>query len=323
MEKISIIIPAYNTEKYIEKCISSALNQTYENIEVVVIDDGSTDRTLDAARECAEKDHRIVLETQANKGVSAARNHGLDIASGDYVMFLDSDDWLEPDAAETLMNETSGNNKVLVGADFFDVCLNEGNELCRESMCCGDQRMAFERNDCLMYFDKSEYRLRSSCYKLFSMAVIRANDLRFNEKIHHGEDGLFVFDYVCLMDKFIYLPKALWNIYDRPGSATKSSYNKKMLSSLDAVNLMLTHDDLNEEIVKMLKSYYVERALSVEWTAIDEENSEDDVKFLRGIVRKNFSDYFYTKRTLSNFLYILLMGYSPLPIVRFVKKHKK
>lgn len=100
---ISIIIPIYNTERYLDRCIKSVVSQTYKRLEIILIDDGSTDGSLAISEKYVSEDPRAKLIRQSNRGASAARNAGLDIAQGDYVMFVDSDDWIETNMAETLL----------------------------------------------------------------------------------------------------------------------------------------------------------------------------------------------------------------------------
>ena len=105
MEKlVSIIIPAYNTEKYIGNCIESVIKQTYHNLEVIIVNDGSEDNTLGIITKARLRDNRVVVINQENNGPSAARNAGLKICRGDYVFFLDSDDWLIPNCIEKLIS---------------------------------------------------------------------------------------------------------------------------------------------------------------------------------------------------------------------------
>lgn len=100
---ISIVIPCYNVEEYIDKCLNSILNQSYKNIELICINDGSTDKTLSIIEQFADRDSRIKLHNQANKGLSKTRSLGLKYASGDYIMFVDADDWLSTDCIETVL----------------------------------------------------------------------------------------------------------------------------------------------------------------------------------------------------------------------------
>lgn len=112
MSKVSIIIPVYNVEKYLDKCLKSVLNQTYKNIEIIVINDGSTDNSLKICKKY--KDKRIVLIDKENGGVSSARNKGLQLASGKYITFVDSDYWLELDAIENMVSFIEKENADLV-----------------------------------------------------------------------------------------------------------------------------------------------------------------------------------------------------------------
>ena len=122
MEKlVSIIIPAYNTEKYIGNCIESVIKQTYHNLEVIIVNDGSEDNTLEIITKARLRDNRIVVINQENNGPSAARNAGLKICRGDYVFFLDSDDWLIPNCIEKLI---SIEKKKKVDIIFFDYYKN-------------------------------------------------------------------------------------------------------------------------------------------------------------------------------------------------------
>ena len=93
-KKISIIIPVYNAEKYLKCCLDSILNQSYKNLEIIIINDGSTDNSLKVIEEYKKNDNRIILISQKNQGVSKSRNNGLELATGDYIMFIDPDDWI-------------------------------------------------------------------------------------------------------------------------------------------------------------------------------------------------------------------------------------
>lgn len=109
-EKISIIIPAYNVSLYVKKCVESVCNQSYKNLEIIVVDDGSTDNTLEILQQMEKQDSRINVIHKENGGLSSARNAGLKIATGNYIMFLDSDDWIENDCCnETIVNIKKNN----------------------------------------------------------------------------------------------------------------------------------------------------------------------------------------------------------------------
>jgi len=119
--KISVIVPVYNVEKYVSKCIESIINQTYRNLEIIIVNDGSTDKSGDICDYYAKKDDRIVLIHQENQGLSMARNNAIDIASGDYVGFVDSDDWIASDMYHTLYGNATEYGADISMCNFYNV----------------------------------------------------------------------------------------------------------------------------------------------------------------------------------------------------------
>ena len=118
-EKISIIIPAYNVEKFIAKCLDSVITQNYKNLDIIVVDDGSKDKTGSIIDDYATKDDRICVVHQPNGGLPNARNTGIKYAKGDYVMFLDSDDWIEPTCCEIVADEIQREKADLVFFEYY------------------------------------------------------------------------------------------------------------------------------------------------------------------------------------------------------------
>lgn len=121
MSKVSIIVPVYNSERYIRRCIESLMNQTYTDIEIIIINDGSTDKSLGIIEELAKKDSRIILINQENRGVSYARNAGLKKVSGDYIGFVDSDDYIEKQMYEKLIQAAETSDADIVECGYYEV----------------------------------------------------------------------------------------------------------------------------------------------------------------------------------------------------------
>lgn len=124
MEKeklLSVIIPMYNVENYVEECLMSVSKQTYENLEIIVINDGSTDNSLLIAKSYAKRDNRISIYDFENAGLSEARNRGVRIAQGDYIAFLDSDDWVERDMYKILMQEAIKNDLDMIKCAICEI----------------------------------------------------------------------------------------------------------------------------------------------------------------------------------------------------------
>lgn len=315
VSKVGIIIPTYNVEQYIFRGIESCINQTYLNIEIIIVDDGSTDSTYEIAKSYARQDDRIVTYKQKNFGVSSARNKALEICTSDYVIFLDSDDWLELDTVEKLINHLPNSNEnVLVSADTYFAYFRE-DDIFKEKSPYIMNPIEMSSDDALLFTSKHPYKLCSSCYKLFSMNVIRKNNLRFEQNIKHGEDGLFVFEYLKCIDKFIYFPELLWNILERPGSATQSSYNKTFLSAIDAVDKMLAYDNC-KELDKTLKNYKTQRMMGVLCCAIvDLKQTKEDVVKVRKELRKDIIRFIITEKSIKRRLIYIFVSFAPKKIV--------
>ena len=282
-ELVSIIIPTYNVENYVCRGIESCINQTCKNIEIVIIDDGSTDNTPNIIKKYAENDKRIKYFFQKNHGVSNARNKGLDFASGDYVIFLDSDDWLELNTVEYLLNMKKKYENYFITTNFKSVYL-ENKKIKKNQELQNTQETLEVVNSKKIYssFILDKYRMKSSCYKLFSKKILTDNNIYFREDIYHGEDGLFVFEYLLHVENILYSTKQLWNILERPNSASRGKFNKKLFTAITSVEEMikLVKDDKNLE--KELKKYLCLRTRYVFFEGIkDDKLNKNEEKFLK------------------------------------------
>ena len=216
---ISVIVPVYKVEKYLEKCVNSILCQSYSDLEIILVDDGSPDNCGKICDEIALKDKRIRVIHQENKGLAAARNAGLVIAQGKYVAFVDSDDTIESGAYLMLHNmiETYGTDIAI--CECRKVKENESLKLVEYS----------KYEDMLL--DNSElWELvfgqlnNSSCNKLYKRNLI--GDLRFPEKVVHGEDLLFNIEYLAKCSRGVYNEAPVYNYLSRNNSITRSSFNE-------------------------------------------------------------------------------------------------
>lgn len=326
MVKVSIIIPAYNVEQYITRGIESAIYQTESDIEIIIVDDGSTDGTWNIIQRYAALDGRIKTFHQDNAGVSAARNKALELAIGEYILFLDSDDWLELETVEVLLNNADSSDKVLVCSECYFVDISKDGKLVLEQQGKGITNKEFSKEDSLLYVGRrSPLKLQSSCYKLFQRTVINEATLRFNTSIFQGEDGLFTFEYLLNIDRVKYISAPLWNILNRPGSACNSGYTKKWLTSIDAINRMLDYKNgLSDRIIHNLFAFRAERAMWIEIECLRVKNSDmKDAEYAREILK---TDYQYLIARRSNFklkIQCLLLRYCPIillrPLLRFTK----
>lgn len=217
---ISIIIPVYNTLEYLERCFDSVSAQNYKNIEVLVIDDGSTDGSGDYCDNYAKKDFRFRVIHKDNEGVSKARNTGLDIANGEYIAFVDSDDSVENSIYEVLyasLKEFDA-DMVICNQTHF----TQGKKEKREVL----NRVAVLNNE-----EALEEILLGRAFggtpwnKLFKKSMVQ--NIRFQEDVHYAEDLLFSVEVLLNCNKTVYVPEALYNYYDRETSGWKSAFSPK------------------------------------------------------------------------------------------------
>ncbi len=227
MERVSIIIPAYNAEEYIIACLESLEKQTYENIEIVVVDDGSTDNTYSLVEEYSNGHSNVVLFHQENGGVCSARNKGLDIATGKYIMFLDSDDTISFDSIKYLYD-----NMVLYEAQISAGCLT-GNEEEMEAVNDFNSTIWSGEKGVLSSIEDNPFTY-SSCAKLYEKNVL--DGVRFVEgrKIH--EDSYFIF---CIMLKnptVVVSDKPVYFYRSNPNGASKAIFSDKFFDILYFAN---------------------------------------------------------------------------------------
>ncbi len=234
MECISIIVPVYKTEKYLPQCIESILKQTYENLEILLIDDGSPDRCGDICDEYAAKDSRIKVIHQPNKGVSAARNAGLDCATGTYVGFVDADDWIEPDMYEKLHDWMKNEDVRIIGCGW--ITYFQGIERWFESVYSKPIRLKGEAliSQLLLrgYFKGVLWN------KLIDRRLIDEYSIRLDEDLFYNEDELFLLRCAIASGEAYYLPKPFYHYRVHNASAVHT-FSEKHLTRIESRQRMI------------------------------------------------------------------------------------
>lgn len=262
--KVSFIIPAYNIEKYIGKCLDSILKQTFQDFEIVVVNDGSSDGTGKVLDEYAQKDSRIKVLHKKNEGVSAARNDGVKMASGKYILFWDGDDFAEDYTCEELVNimETKGVDSVVYGyyrykdGAVFETCLPyfdkefyEGGEIL-DKMVPQFVGLSYDKiNAWLRGEDKALYVENPALWRIMvSRDIIVDNDLKFDTRLKVGEDTCFISEYLSCAKKVYVQQKCYYYLVTRETS-TIFVYEKKAMQKLQGkVNLLDGRADLTARI---------------------------------------------------------------------------
>ncbi len=193
--KVSVIVPIYNTAKYLENCLNSIVNQTHRELEIILVDDGSTDESGKIADTYAKKDQRIKVIHQKNAGQSAARNHGIKESTGDYLSFVDSDDQIEPVFYSTLLKLYKDNTSVAVcGHQYRRLKDNSSKNLYQSPL-----KPRGKNETKKAYIIKllvKDGRMYSCNNKLFKKEYIKDNNILFDTNINFAEDTKFVLDYL-------------------------------------------------------------------------------------------------------------------------------
>ena len=281
MKKVSIIIPCYNVSKYINKCIDSVLNSTLKDIEVIVINDGSKDNTLDLLKEY--KDDRLIIIDKKNEGVAAARNDGLKKATGEYISFIDSDDYIDENMYSDMYNKAKKNNLDLIACDALLIYPNE-NRVVKSNIT-----------------DKStKEELMIDAYavtwnKLYRKEILK--DLTFTKGINLCEDVEFLYKVYSKINRVGSIDKAYYNYIQRPNSLTYV-YDEKIYHVIKAMDNVIEYykknnifdkyyDELEYTYVRYCYGTFIKRLAK----AKNKKKFNEGIKFAKEKVKENFPKY--------------------------------
>lgn len=223
-ELVSIVVPVYNAEKYLDKCIASILNQTYENIEIILVNDGSNDKSSEILDSWKEKDNRIVVKHKENGGVSTARNLGIHLANGKWIMFVDPDDYLDSYIIEILVRDSEDCDMVSCG------CIVNGVDNVKEySFFESDKDFVTENEKrfllynlvCPTYFRNDGIKIDFGVpwAKIYNREIINNFELRFDTKLRRCQDNVFNIDFISKCGRIRYKNTFLYHYsYDNISS---------------------------------------------------------------------------------------------------------
>lgn len=312
-KKISVIIPIYNAEKYIARCLNSILENTYHNLEVLCINDGSTDQSEKILQNFADRDDRIKILTQSNQGVSAARNCGLDAATGDYIAFIDADDWVHKQYFEYLIN----------------ACLDTGTSIsvCKFFITSDDNYS----NTISEYEQQSEIFSVERCFKvsyikifvwgkIISRAII--GNIRFENTLKFGEDTVWMLRVLCENPKIhiCFINSMLYYYYQHNGPRGSFAPSEMYLPMVDTLLMYakkindqksLSALILKEEAMKKLFTYRYEARIERKFT---DARHNFNVRF--STLRKDIKQFPFKKRIMYEILGVFPFVYRALRIMQ-------
>lgn len=294
--KISIIVPVYKAEEYLPQCLDSLLAQTWQDLEIWLVDDGSPDSSGEICDAYARKDPRFHVVHQKNQGVSAARNAALSLVTGDYVGFMDADDWAEPDLYESLLlgfsrQSSETESPAMSMCSFY---LNEQDSYYP----CGRKEPALFSGTEALFFILTD-KLSSLWDKLFLTSRIREKSLFFDSSLTVCEDLLFVFEYLK-GGSLAYQPLPLYHYRQSDGSITRSGFSVSRMSLLTALSRIEEQIPAEHESLRqVVQSRHVyDSIVLIILLLIDRnppENRKELEKQLQGNIRRNLGTFLLSK----------------------------
>lgn len=239
--KISVIVPVYKTEGLLDRCVESIVGQTYKNLEIILVDDGSPDNCPAMCDEWAEKDSRIRVIHKENGGVSSARNAALDIATGDYIGFVDSDDWIEPEMYSSLIQKISESGKNIALCSYYAVEISGERYECR----CVVDKEVLDKDDYFRFIvlgGDGGYIWN----RLYDADILK--EVRFDEDIWYSEDLLFNFKTAQKSNGAAILDKSEYNYVQKRIKEQAWVMNDHSFDSMTAFEIMLSYKDIPEDV---------------------------------------------------------------------------
>ena len=292
---ISVIIPLYNQLEYFKKCIDSICNQTYRNIEIICVDDGSTDGAEKYLDEVAAGDSRVIAIHQKNAGESHARNVGLEHATGEYITFVDCDDWIEPDMYKTMMDMAVKDDLDLVACSWYkvteDIPVKVKNELeVSADIICNDKLLEY-------IYKRDLYRNFAYIWnKIYKREILEDNWAlrKFDEGIHLGADVTYLAKAILKAEKSKYIDKPFYHYTYRVGSGSHSNdipKAKDLTESYKETVEILKNANVKVETVKYAERILVYHAIEGIEIAIDKKDM-DAKTYFKEIMLENKETYF-------------------------------
>ncbi|MBQ8868896.1 MAG: glycosyltransferase family 2 protein [Oscillospiraceae bacterium] len=260
-ELISVVVPCYNVEKYLEKCVQSIVDQTYKNLEIILVDDGATDGTPKLCDNLAQTDSRINVIHKVNGGLSDARNAGIEVAKGKYITFFDSDDWVEKDILKTAVEKMTNNNTDLVVWGYTAEFVDDDEKVLSSRNCAVSGICELGANNDIL-IQKDTLGLSGYAWnKLYKTEIIKDNNLIFEKGISLVEDILFSALYFSRCNKIEFID-CIGNHYIQRKRATlgtkryENVFELKLMGCTARENILKHFQIDDRSISKIMGSFY-------------------------------------------------------------------
>lgn len=264
-EFVSIIVPVYNAEEYLDRCLESILAQTYIHYEVLLINDGSTDRSQEICDKYALEDKRIHVIQKVNSGVAETRNVGIKAAKGKYISFIDSDDYIKSDMLEKMIIRAEHSNSDMVMCKYFIDNNGEIHQALMDYEEVYDGCLSIKEGLLKLYYGEYHNGLYSLCNKLIKKSVYIDNNISFDISLKRGEDAWFIFQCLKHCKHIEFIPEAYYYYYQNSGSIMHSFYEdqyekwvymrKLLLEENNTINININYSLFYKEFLYKVAIY--------------------------------------------------------------------
>ena len=315
MPKVSVIVPVYNVEKYIVKCIDSIVNQKLKDIEIIIINDGTKDNSIELIKQNFNDD-RIKIFNKKNGGSASAKNYGMKKAQSEYIFFVDGDDFIE-ECLEEMYNKAKETDNDLVISDYYKYYEDETKEL----------------SSMIPFYEKNNKKcsiisMPGPVCKLIKREVIEKNNITFLEN-HCFEDNA-IMPYLCAVcNDFSYIEKPFYYYLQREGSAlNKKTYSKSwedIFSSLENLYNRFKNANLLNDYYNELEYIYIEYLLhAANLKFIDYDEGIHNIKFVSKTIKEKFptwrKNYYYKKTNLKYKIMVNLFYYNQINLIKLLRR---
>lgn len=302
---ISLIVPVYNVEKYLHKCINSILNQTFSNFELLLINDGSIDQSGKICDYYSKKHESIKVLHQKNQGASSARNLGIDYAVGQYICFIDADDWIELDYLQSFcVDELKNDESIFVLQDILKV--NDG----KINKYCNFPNRTINYNAFSELFTKYKlYNFGHPFSKLYQTKILKESNIKFDTKIRYSEDLLFMLQYLQYVKTVIFLPSAKYNYNNQNANSLINQFHsfesefycfKRIKYAIDNIILCLNLDLDSTDKLYFKTVHYYSRAIQSIYRPRYRMTRKKRISILRDLRNNKELDFLINYKTFKN-----------------------
>ncbi len=325
--KVSVVVPIYNVENYLKECLDSLVFQTLENFEVILVNDGSTDRSYEIALDYSRKYNNFKLVSQKNSGLSSARNTGISLAKGEYLYFLDSDDYLEKNTLEILYNTSKKNNLDVLKFSAFTFHDKEKDfkwDHIDGYRYSGIYRKIYDGNHLFLKTETNGDHYASSCLMLLRRQLIVDRDLRYIEGIVN-EDEFFYFELMLVANRVAILNRPLYFRRYRKGSIMQTddylNKNRSLCIGIQKINDIIHQYSVSNHAMYQIEISLLINAMINNWEKMppDEQNSDECKEIIKRV------DPFAKKCRYGNEfrVWLFFRGLKMYKMERYLMKHIK